>query len=151
MRCQSIKGIRVRAEGSLAGTYPTQLLRRDGYSPTIVIDLPAPGVVPGAEARFGYSYVWPGVAHLRSDHWIFDLRGVILGGDACLTLSYPSDTSQQAILRRVYRRVGLLRTESLGSIQSVDSHASCFRIDYMVEKGDLYLLLDTHTTDEPWT
>lgn len=143
--------LRVRAEGTLTGTYPTQLLRRDGYSPTIVIELPAPGLTPGAEAGFEYSYVWPGVAHLRSDHWIFDLRGAVPGGVASLTLSYPSDMRQQAVLRRVYRRIGLLQAESLGSVHSTDPHAPCFRVDYTVKKGDVCLLLDTHTTDEPWT
>ena len=95
--------------------------------------------------------MWPGVAHLRSDHWILDLRGAIPGAETCLTVSYPSDTSQQAVLRRVYRHVGLLHAESLGSVPSVHAQSPCLHVDYTVKKGDLCLLLDTHTTDEPWT
>jgi hypothetical protein len=76
-----------------------RVTRTDPHSPTIHVDLPAPGLARGATTEVVVSYRWPALAHLERGQWTCGLRSVRRGGLLELAVSYPQAAAQRAYVR----------------------------------------------------
>lgn len=118
---------------------------RDNYSPTVVVQLPAPGLPPNADAKVTLAYTWPGLARIAFDTWALDLVGVLPGGVVSAELRYPCAVAQTADVQILHQRAMWRTTRALGRVLSdVEDDTAILRYAYTRKRGDLVVLIATH-------
>jgi hypothetical protein len=116
----------------------------DHLSPVVKIVLPAPALPAGESIGLSFQYVWPGVAHILRDDWIFDLLAVQDGTTVRATLAYPAVDAQYAEMRSIGRQLGARRTRTLGTVDPVvEGSSATVEIVHTKERGEELLQITT--------
>lgn len=122
--------------------HPARLDTRDSQSPSLICDLAAPGLAPGAETTIEYGCTWPGVAHIRSDRWTLDVSNMESGGPASVTVIVPEVDDQEAWGEKINKRLGKLRAAPLGRVVGTITAERCsFTLAIVARKHDQLVVL----------
>lgn len=122
----------------------------DGYSPIILVPMPAPGLASGSAVSVRLWWLWPGLVSMRSERWILDLAQMLPGASARIRLDYPSDWLQVAEARLIKSFAGFEWDLAKGAITAKRTVAGLrFDFEHLAGRRDSLVCIDMRAMPAP--